>query len=406
MSNNKVMSLVRIAEQVVELLGDIRSQGFKDAAWDFNQQVAGVCQSGPSRWQRESWCIPDTVVVGDRPVVVLDNKDWINLSKSIHRDHFNKLKDFASIGVTFPVSQTVLEELCDGSSKRQRRSITKTIEALGAGAFTQDPNVLWHHEIESGLTRFVGLDRMSVWPLGRVPFVTDVFGSFGQRTPKLTVSRDGQDVTEAFLQEHPDRADAITEAQQRLPHDLARAILRETPRTGIWSALLDQKLVPQYNKAVESYQGMGENARRLFLRRLASVIVLACVKDFDAFVASCMARGESMSNVLEVDRDSYGNTILNVMPSFDAFVVLSMELIKTGQEVTRNDLQDVRHMAATVPYANIVMTDKRMMTLFESSGLAKKARAKVLYSLDALIDELHSFKFQQHAADPLPKAFM
>ena len=105
---------------------------------------------------------------------------------------------------------------------------------------------------------------MSVWPLGRVPFVTDVFGSFGQRTPKLTVSRDGQDVTEAFLQEHPDRVDAITEAQQRLPHDLARAILRETPRTGIWSALLDQNLVPQYNKAVESYQGMGENARRLF----------------------------------------------------------------------------------------------------------------------------------------------
>ena len=327
-------------------------------------------------------------MVPDRPVVVLDMKDWIDLSKPTLADHLKSLQILASKGARFPVSSTVLDELIGGSTIRQRRDITETIRVLGGFTFVHDPNVVWIHEVESALDKFVGRDEMSALPLDPIRYVTDVFGFFGESAPKVSVMRGNQDVTEAFFREHPDRANIVKEALQRLPFELAGAMLTSSPRSGVWSALLANKLAPQYEQAIEHYRKMNEHVRRLFLRRLTSVIVMAAIKDLDVLVASCMARGMTVPDVLGIERDSYGNTIMNVMPSFDAFVALSMQLIKEGREITTNDLQDMRHLATTVPYADFVMTDKRMMRLFELSGLRQKARARVLYSLDELSVEL------------------
>ena len=50
----------------------------------------------------------------------------------------------------------------------------------------------------------------------------------------------------------------------------------------------------------------------------------------------------------------------------------------------------------TVPYADFVMTDRDMATHWRHSGLAEKARAKVLHDLDQLIERLERLAW--HAA--------
>ncbi|MDE0660239.1 MAG: hypothetical protein OXI79_11380 [Gammaproteobacteria bacterium] len=330
--------------------------------------------------------MPSTVAVEDRPVVILDNKDWITLSQPRSKGLLGKLKAWAAKGVRFPVTHMVFEELCDGSSTRQRQQIAQTIEVLGNLTFVYDPTVIWVHEVEAALSEFVGSDEMRATPIERIPYVTDAFGLFGESVP----------LVEAWVKQHmpgvptdhPGVASVLREMQQRLPRDFAKRLLESPPKTGVWSALLDDKLVPQYNKVVESYRNMDTESRGLFLRRLASVVVVNDIMDPDILKAACVARGRTEVDVLKMDSDSYGNTIVNVMPSLDALVVLSMGLIEQGNAVIRNDLQDIRHLATTVPYADFVMTDRRMMRLFHNSGLVEKARAKVLYRLEDLVTQL------------------
>ena len=286
------------------------------------------------------------------------------------------------------MSETAFEELLSGGTAAQRQVIVPVIEALGL-SFILDSNIVWRHEIDSALDSHFGPARMSVRPLRSVPFVTDLFGSFGKNTPKLRIQRDGQDVTAAFLREYPERAEAVRQAEGELPAKLAKAVLGEGKKAGKWSALVDRELIPYYDKTVESYQDMAPVVRDRFLRRLASAVHLISMMDTQALVPACVARGKSPEEVLRDGLDSYGNNILNVMPSFDSFVLLTMPLIQRGQKIIRNDLQDVRHLAATVPYADFVMTDKDMTNRFELSALASKARAEVLYDIDELIEKLN-----------------
>ena len=255
-------------------------------------------------------------------------------------------------------------------------------------SFVLDANVVWRHEIEGALDRHVGPDRMSARRLGSVTYVTDIFGSFGLATPKLKVHRHGQDVTESFLDEHPDRTSVFKDAEDSLPNSLAKSVLGEVTRTDLWSTFIERSLVPHYNKAIESYHGMRLDIRDRFLRRLASVIALMRLKDTQALATACMTRGKLAREVVRDGMDPYGNNITNVIPSLDAFVMLTMALIKRGRIITRNDLQDARHLAATVPYADIVLTDKEMASLVGPSGLASKARAAVLVSTAQLLRTL------------------
>ncbi len=229
---------------------------------------------------------------------------------------------------------------------------------------------------------------MSARPLADVPYVTDVFGAFDLPTPNLRVYRDEQDVTDAFLREHPDRATTFKALQDALPGNIAESLLTETERTRRASVRIDRSLVPQYNSAIAVYEATPAHIRDRLLRRFASVLAFTGMKYGEPLAASCLARGTSWRAVLQDDMDLGGNNIANVMPTLDALVILTMGLIRRGRKVTRNDVQDAGHLANAVPYADIVMTDRDMAALYALSGLAEKARATVHFALDALLDEL------------------
>lgn len=388
LSNNKTFGLLKSSERVVNQLRDHSSSAFVQATWDFNQQVVTARSSKPSRWESASWCVPDTLRVGDSAIVVLDTKDWIHLSQRENRNHFEALRPHASKGVRFPLSETVLQELLGGSTTAQRQVIVQTIEALGM-SFTLGADIVWHHEIESALDTHIGPVRSYRPPLGPMPYVTDIYGLLGSTAPKLRIeNRDGQDVTEEFLRVYPERASTLTAAQDELPTRLARSFLSETEKSGWLPSLMDREIVPRFNKAMKSYQEMAPAVRDRFLRRLISTIILIGLEDTIPLRFACIARGKELTEVLGEGLDPYGNSIMNVMPSFDSLVLLTMALIQRGQRITKNDLQDARHLAATVPYADFVMTDKDMMRRFALSSLASKARAEVLCDMDQLLEKL------------------
>ena len=390
LSNNRVMRLLRTSRAVVEELDDHSSQAFMDASWAFTQQVVLSCATEDDTWRTEPWCQPHTVLVGEDPVVVLDTKDWIELSKPEYASHYEALRTFAARGVRFPVSETALEELLGGASPDQRRTIVRVIEGLGC-SFVVNLKDLWRREIECALDRHVGPDRMSARPLPPVPFVTDVFGAWSMPTPKLRVMRHDNDVTQAFLRDNPDRADALREAEARMPGKLAKMLLSDTPRTSRWRSLIAERLLPHYAKATETFGNLSANVRSRFLRRLAAILALNGLYDSDALAVACMARGKSV-DILREGLDAFGYNIMAVVPSFDAFVMLTMELIAKSVTERRpilvNDLQDARHLAMTVPYADFVMTDRDMATRWRDSGLADKARATVRHDLGQLMKDL------------------
>ena len=392
LSNNRIMHLLRTSARVVDELDDHSSGAFLDASWGFTQQVVVSCTGEGAKWQTEPWCRPHTLVVGDSPIVVLDTKDWIELSKPEHRSDYESLRAFAAKGVRFPVSESVLEELLGGATLEQRRIMVEVIEGLGC-TFVVNLRDLWQRELESALDRHVGPDRMSARPLPPVPFVTDVFGAWGLPVPKLRVMREHEDITQAFLRDNPDRADALQDIEARMPGELANALIRDTPRTSKWRCLIAENLLPHYARAVQTLGNLPTNVQDLFLRRLAAILALNGLYDSDVLAVACMARGRSL-DILREGLDAYGYNIMAVIPSFDAFVMLTMQLIKTSAKEQRpisvNDLQDARHLAMTVPYADLVMTDRDMASHWRDSGLAEKAHAKVVHDLGQLGSQLGS----------------
>ena len=398
LSNNRVMRLLQTSGRVVDELDDHSSATFLDASWGFTQQVVLSCATEGGRWRSESWCRPRTLLVGEAPVVVLDTKDWIELAKPEHETLYRTLREFAATGVRFPVSETALEELLGGASREQRRTIVPVIEGLGC-SFVVNLDDLWQREIECALDTHVGPDRMSVCPLAPVPFVTDVFGAWRMPVPRLRVMRDDEDVTQAFLRDNPDRADALREAEATMPDKAAKALLGDTPKTSKWRSLIAESLLPHYAKAGETYGNLPANVRSRFLRRLAAILALNGLYDSDALAVACLARGKSVE-LLREGLDAFGYNIMAVVPSFDAFVMLTMELIDKSvterRPIAVNDLQDARHLAMTVPYADFVMTDRGMATHWRDSGLAAKARAEVLHDLDQLANALE--RHARHAA--------
>ena len=397
LSNNKTFKLLETSERVVSQLHEHSSSAFAQAAWDFNQRVVTAYTTKPSKWESAPWCVPDTLRVGDSPIVVLDTKDWIHISQRENRPHFEALCSHASKGVRFPLSEAVLQELLGGSTIAQRQVIIEAIEALGM-SFIQSPDTVWHHEIESALETHIGPDRFYRPPLGPVSYVTDVFGLLGSATPKLRIDRDGQDVTEDYLRVHPEKAAAVKAAQDELPARVAKSFLLEAEKIRWLPLLIDRELVPRFNKAVQTYQEMPPIVRERFLRRLASTLVLIGVKDPLVLWTACAARGKAIREVLCEGLDLYGNSITNVIPSLDSLVLLTEALIQRGQRITRNDLQDAQHLAGTLPYADFVMTDKDMKRRFALSSLISKARAEVVSDMDQLLEGLERMPSSNRSA--------
>ena len=83
--------------------------------------------------------------------------------------------------------------------------------------------------------------------------------------------------------------------------------------------------------------------------------------------------------------EEFNREAFDSMPSFDVTVSLKTSYHRNPQHRwTPNDLYDIDAMAQTVPYCDVVVTDKAACSHINSSGLAERLGTKVIARLDDL----------------------
>jgi hypothetical protein len=77
--------------------------------------------------------------------------------------------------------------------------------------------------------------------------------------------------------------------------------------------------------------------------------------------------------------------VFDSMPSFDVAVTLKTELHRDpGHHWTTNDIYDIDALGSTLPYCDIVVTDKAMASCARRSGLMERLNTVVLSRLQDL----------------------
>ena len=75
--------------------------------------------------------------------------------------------------------------------------------------------------------------------------------------------------------------------------------------------------------------------------------------------------------------------ICDSMPSFDVTVTLKTEYHRNpNHSWTPNDVCDIQGLAATLPYCDVVVTDKAVVSMITRTGLAQRLNTVALRSLD------------------------
>ena len=73
------------------------------------------------------------------------------------------------------------------------------------------------------------------------------------------------------------------------------------------------------------------------------------------------------------------------MPSFDVAVALKSSYHRDAMHLwTQNDIHDINALASTIPYCDIVVTDKAMASHAIRTGLAERLNTIVLARLSDL----------------------
>ncbi len=81
--------------------------------------------------------------------------------------------------------------------------------------------------------------------------------------------------------------------------------------------------------------------------------------------------------------------MFDAMPSFDVWVTMKAEYHRDpSHQWTRNDICDIQAMAATVPYCDVVVTDKEIASHATRSGLDHRLNTVVLSNLADLLEHL------------------
>ena len=77
------------------------------------------------------------------------------------------------------------------------------------------------------------------------------------------------------------------------------------------------------------------------------------------------------------------------MPSFDVTVTLKTEYHRDPNHAwTPNDVCDIQALASTLPYCDVVVTEKAVATVAARTGLADRLNTVVLRTLDDVVEYL------------------
>ena len=335
-----------------------------------------------------------------RLLVYLDLNHWIALAKALSghhdgrrdRDILQRLLHAVEQGhAVFPVSLSVYAEVLKIGDYRRRSDLRKVIERLGGYSVVTSRHVIATHEIEALLDDLVGPNPNPIKHMDYLDW--GVFRALGMRGGVKVVTQEGEDVTSAVRQRFsggPDEFDRILNegvvnlnrvvldgpspkdapdfrANGYRPDRILEAYDQEAAAERAWARVLDKE--PRWRRG-----------------RLRDAVTAREVAFHINRIVTVAARARGLEAFSEIFRGAERpRRAFDAMPSFDVTVTLKTAIHRNAKHVwTNNHIHDIHALASTLPYCDVVLTDREMATLVRHSKLDQRLGTTVYHSLQDL----------------------
>jgi hypothetical protein len=342
---------------------------------------------------------PTTLLVPMRPptLVYLDLNHWVALSKALSGHAggaaFNEALEACEAAANsgsaiFPLSDSIYFEVSKIGIYRQRRDLREVMERISRFRVVTSRSVVSIHEIETMLDAHVGPSRDPVNTMAYIDW--GVMRAFGMNGALLVRDRaTGADVTEDARSRHPGGPEKfdrlIWEGHLRLNRNvLDGPTAEEEPgmRASGWNpraayAVTEQRARQEFEQ-VSRFNDDPAWRRGRIRDVVAAREVMIEVNShlFDGLEKRDVDLERAFPDPEETLR------IWSSMPSFDVAVTLKTEYHRDPGHVWRpNDITDIDALGSTLPYCDIVVTDKAVASVANRTGLAERLGTRVLSRL-------------------------
>ena len=334
-------------------------------------------ESHHSKWADSVW--PTTLRLPARPprLVYLDLNHWIELAKAHTGRQDGKkhdwildacLKAVRDGKAVFPLSEYIYAEIAKITSYRQRGDLREVIEQVCQYMVLTSLSTVVTHEIEAVLDQTVGPNPV---PLNTTNYLDwGVSRAFGKGGDIRIKSASGDDVTEEFRRTYRHGPKAFDTILSNAQLDLNRKVIegpapQEEPNLRALGWRPEAIMQGYEGKASEEQEQVKRfddhpNWRRSHIRD-AIIAREAIVEVGDIFAAGWASRGpDAIDQFFAAKRDDL-RSIYNAIPSLDVAVTLKTSLHRDpNHKWKNNDIYDIRALALTVPYCDVVVTDRSM----------------------------------------------
>jgi hypothetical protein len=355
-----------------------------------------------------SYVWPKTLRLPARPpiLVYLDLLHWVALAKanSGHRDGdqfraaLTACLDAVARGVAvFPISDSIYMEISKIGQYRQRRDLREVIERLSQYRVITSRVVIANHEVESLLDELVGPSSNPVNEMDYVDWgVARAFGMVGGF--RIKTNDTDEDVTEQVAANHPDGPEAFYRKLAWAELELNRKTLDVptpeeepglradgwNPRAGYEVAALravqEMEQVERFNK---DPGWRGERIRDVVAAREWIIEIDRMLYD------GLAARRATIDDLLSEGDLEKTRQVFNSMPSFDVSVSMKAAYHRNPAHTWKpNHIQDIDALASTVPYCDVVVTDKEAASHLAQTGVADRMQTLILARVIDLVDVL------------------
>ena len=349
---------------------------------------------------------PKTLIVPPRPpkLVYLDLNHWIELDKALaghpdgdrFRGALTACQDAVDRGTAiFPISDTIFFEASKIRQYRQRRELREVIERISSFLVVACRSLVSAHEIEAMLTRLVGPNPRPVNMLSYVDWgVARAFGKVGGFRVRRV--EDGADVTDEARRAYRDGPEAFDRRLFEAEREVNRRTLDgptpdEEPelRKSGWQPYggfeVMRRRAEQEIEQVRRFDADSKWRRGRIRDVVAAREVMIEINEM--LFESITDRGATLERLFPKPEDARRN--FDSMPSFDVAVTLKTEYHRDpSHHWTTNDIHDIDALGSTLPYCDIVVTDKAVASHAVRTGLADRLGTVVLSRLDDLVQHL------------------
>ena len=352
---------------------------------------------------------PATLRLPIRPpkLIYLDLKDWILLSKvrSRHQDVKDQgylleacLNAVEDGEVVFPLSEYVYSEISKIRNYRQRRDLREVIEQVSKfRAVTSLTNVVTR-EIEAMLDRIVGPNPTPVTP-------TDYLGwgigtAIGGNSDIGIVSEQCDDVTEMVRSMHPAGPVAFDAAMSNAQLEIDRMVIDgptpdEEPRLraeGWRPEVVVSVYERQATEELAQVRRFDDNPEWRRGRIRDAIATRHLISDVGGILTNGLeSRGPDARDVFFAADGEDLRSMVNAMPSSDVTVTLKTSLHRDAHHRwKKNDIYDMRALSLTIPYCDVVVTDRSMRSHVTRNKLPERYGTVVISQLSELPEHLRS----------------